>query len=115
MSALYPISDKKVTAIAAQSMGSSIASASIYIGEALSVGAQFTWSGTSPSGTAQIYGSNDNVNFGPIQGAQTITIASNSGTACINLSPLGVAYIQAIYTFTSGTGTLTSIVNVKSI
>lgn len=110
----YPISYQNVTSINAQAMTGNILGATLDVKEAITVCAQFTWTGTSPAGVIQIYGSNDNVNFGPIAGTQTFTIASNAGTECINIPTIGAAYIKAVYTFTSGTGTLTAIVNSKS-
>lgn len=84
---------------------------------------QFVWSGTSPVGTVAIECSSDYevnaagevVNSGtwtPMTvsylgtSVQTIPLSGNSGSGVIDITLTSVPFIRAVYTATSGTGTL---------
>lgn len=76
---------------------------------------QFTYSGTAPVGTLAVGVSNDGINFDyTLLGAAKAT-SGNSGTIIIKDSDIGYKFVQALYTFTSGTGTLNAIINGKRV
>jgi len=62
------------------------------------------WTGTSPVGSLQLYGSPDNVNFFPIGTA--MAVSGNTGLAAWDVIDSGALYLSVVYTKTSGTGTL---------
>jgi hypothetical protein len=87
----------------------------------------FVWSGSSPVGTIAIQGSNDfkllangqpdSANPGtwnslPLSSAgnlvTTIAVSGNSGMGLVDIDATGFYAIRAIYTFASGTGSLTA-------
>lgn len=87
-------------------MSGNLASTAIDIRYVDNLAVQFNFTG-SPSGTFFINGSIDGVNWAPI--AITPSLTTSSSPALANLNFLGFAYIQPGYTFTSGSGTLVSV------
>lgn len=73
---------------------------------------QYTWSGTSPVGAVSVQISNDGVNFDNL--SAPVAVSGNSGTKVIKDSESGYKYIRAVYTFTSGVGSLNVILNGKT-
>jgi hypothetical protein len=67
---------------------------------------QATWSGTSPVGVLQIQFSNDDTNWTDLSGF-TYNLSGNSGSWGFQQVIGGAPYYRAVYTRTSGTGTLT--------
>jgi hypothetical protein len=67
----------------------------------------------SPVGTLQVMGSNDGVNFGNVPGSQFTVAISAAGTYLISDPSPDYSYVQLAYTFTSGTGSITSLINAK--
>ena len=64
-----------------------------------------SWSGSSPSGTIQLYGSADNITFVPLGTA--VTVSGNTGATAWDVVGTGALWLSVVYTKTSGTGTLT--------
>jgi len=64
-----------------------------------------TWSGTSPSGTIQLYGSVDNITFVPL--GNPVTVSGNIGATAWDVVGTGSLWLSVVYTKVSGTGTLT--------
>lgn len=98
--------------IVAASMGATITSASLYIGEARTISAQFTWSaGSSPVGAFSIQCSNDNTSFADVASS---SVSGSSGTALINFDVPGFYYARIVYTRTSGSATGSGWLSAKS-
>lgn len=64
---------------------------------------QEVYTGTAPTGTIIVEGSNDGVNFNTVD-SNAIVLA---GSKMVRISPLEFVYLRVSYTRTSGTGTLT--------
>lgn len=94
----------------AVSMGANASSSSKNINETRSFAVQVSWTGTSPVGTITIFGSNDDSNYTSLT---TVSVAANSGSSLYNASDAGYSFVKVTYTFTSGTGSLTAIINGK--
>jgi hypothetical protein len=93
-------------------MSGNISSGPVDISTLSNYSVQFTWSGTSPIGDISVQISNDGINFDNL--SSPVSISSNSGTKVIKDSESGYKYIQAVYTFTSGVGSLNVILNGKT-
>lgn len=85
---------------------------------------QAVWTGTSPVGTLDIQVSNDHQeNGGVVVNAGTWTsiydapqdITGNTGNMFLNVAAISAAFVRAVYTKTSGTGTLNLYFNGRSI
>lgn len=63
-----------------------------------------------PTGSLQIQGSNDNVNWSSVGSPVAISAAGNT---LVNLGLVGFQFMRAFYDFTSGTGALTLIASGK--
>lgn len=63
-----------------------------------------SWTGSSPAGSLQLYGSADAVNYVPLGTAQAVS--GNSGSAAWDVVGTGALWLSVVYTKTSGTGTL---------
>lgn len=91
---------------------------------------QFSWSGTSPVGAISLQGSNDYKldATGAVANAgtwttltfndagtpvQSIAVTGNTGNGVIDIASTGLYALRVVYTFTSGTGTLTATINAK--
>jgi len=97
--------------IDAQSMSSDITSDPYNINEAISFSVQAIWSnGSSPVGDFVLQGSNDNSTFTDLTSG---SVSGNSGSILINVEKPAYAWIRLFYDRTSGSGTLTAIVNGK--
>ncbi len=82
------------------------------IKEILTGAIQTVWTGSTPIGTLVIQGSCDGVNFTTLaSGSQSIS--GNSGSFLLPLADIGYSYIQAVYTKSSGTGTINVTLNGK--
>lgn len=93
------------TLASAVSMAQSQTSAVLSIPTSFGYFIQASWSGSSPVGTLQVQASADNVtwtNYGSSQ-----SVSGNMGSAILENSASLAPFIQVIYTFTSGTGSLT--------
>lgn len=107
------------------SMGASITSSPQILYLMSKCSFSFKWSGTSPVGTLSVEGSNnftlnnalDPYNTGDwntltlnYQGSavQSIPVSGNTGKGIIDITATGILAVRLVYTFTSGTGTLTS-------
>lgn len=80
---------------------------------------QFAWSGTSPVGTIKLQASNDLVpreseisNWTDITGS-TVDVTGNTGTGMLNVTSSMYSWVRAVYTKTSGTGTLNAVLQEK--
>lgn len=95
----------------AVSMGASFSGTSQECKEASRISAQAIWSaGTSPVGFFIVEVSNNNSDWATINSQ---AISGNTGSLIYN-DTCGYAYIRGSYTRTSGTGTMTVILNGKS-
>ena len=65
---------------------------------------QAVWTGTSPVGTLQIQGSNNNINWS--NDGSTTAVSGNSGNVLIKVTSVCYDYIRIQYAKTSGVGTL---------
>lgn len=96
----------------AQDMSLSSISTIVNIDEAIGYCIQAIYTGA-PVGTLQIKGSNDGVNFTNVPGSQFTVAVSAAGSSLISDPSPFYSYVQLIYTFTSGTGTLNANINAK--
>jgi len=104
---MEPILVCNTTIISAVSMGGDVASSVYNISEISNYAVQFTWSaGSTPIGTINVLISNDGTNFALIGTA--VAVSGNTGTLVIKDTMAGYVYIKAIYTRSSGSGTLTA-------
>jgi hypothetical protein len=67
----------------------------------------------SPVGSLQVKGSNDGINFGNVPGSQFTVAISAAGTYLIADPSPDYSYVQLDYTFTSGSGFITALINAK--
>lgn len=88
-----------------------LTSSAIEIKEGRHAGLMATWTGTAPVGIIALQGSNDGIHFAPIQTA--VAVSGNSGTQVINIPNVAFPFVNALYTKTSGTGTLTVSISLK--
>ena len=104
---MEPILVCNTNIISAVSMGADITSSAYNISDISNYAVQFTWSaGSTPVGTINVLISNDGVNFDLL--AAAVAVSGNTGTKVIKDFMAGYVYIKAIYTRTSGSGTLTA-------
>lgn len=100
--------------IDSQSMGADITSSSKNVQEAISYSVHCIWSaGSTPVGTLDLQGSNDDVNFTSVLESGPAPISGNSGSLLINVEKHSYGYMRVVYTRTSGSGTMTTLVNAK--
>lgn len=71
---------------------------------------QEVYTGTAPTGTILVEGSNDGVNFSTLD-SNAITAG---GSKLVRVSPVEFVYLRVSYTRTSGTGTLTVYISSKT-
>ena len=107
-----------------------ITSSATIIQDLSMIGYSFTWTGSSPVGTIAVQVSNDfalNAQGGvanagtwntitiEYQGApvQSVPVTGNTGNGFIDIDATGAYAMHVVYTKTSGTGTLNSVVNAK--
>jgi len=107
------------------SMTGAITSAAVETKQQDNIGIQFNWTGT-PTGTFSVMVSLDhkqdaqgNVtvpgNWIPLTLSPAITATGSANTAYVDLNQLSAAYIQVVYTPTSGTGTLNVFIGGKGV
>lgn len=94
------------------SMSGNITSLTQDISSVTSISVQCTWTGTSPVGTASLYGSLDNITFTAISDS-SLSVSGNSGSNLWNYDLPAFPYIQLVYTFGSGTGTMNAKISGK--
>lgn len=106
-----PIHLLNSTLVSAVSMGANITSSSLDLNEANTYCAQLIYTGT-PTGTLKLQGSNDNSNWTDISG-KSVALAGSAGSSFLSDTGFGYGFLRIVYTFTSGTGSLTATVNAK--
>lgn len=106
MSSEMPILNKNAAIINNISMAANISSSYSDISESTNIAYHASWTGSSPSGSLQVYVSND-LTLNPIAYGSAIAITGNSGSSGLNLENLGFIYIGFVYTASSGSGNLT--------
>jgi hypothetical protein len=109
---MLPIHLFNIPIYSAQSLAVSSISTIVNIMEVKGYCIQALYTGA-PVGTLQVQGSNDGVNFANVPGSQ-FTIAITGAGESLIIDPIPYyAYVQLIYTFISGTGSLSSLINAK--
>jgi hypothetical protein len=91
-------------------MTTTLTSSTVDIREIPGVAVQGYWSGTSPVGTLTLNGSNDGVVWTAMS---SLSVSGNNGSDMFNYVQPNMAYIQIVYTPTSGSGSLNVRVNCK--
>ncbi len=91
-------------------MIANITSLPVNINEIVSYAIQAVFTG-SPVGNIELQGSNDGINFTLIP--ESSAAVSGAGSYLINVELPAYSFVQVIYTFGSGTGTMTAIINTK--
>src|SRR4029077_10198555 len=69
---------------------------------------QAFWSGSAPVGSLSLNGSLDGINFVSVA---TLSVSGNTGSDMFNVEFPAYSYVQLVYTFTSGTGTMQASIN----
>ncbi len=93
--------------VSGASMAASITGPIVNLNNVAGYAIQFAWSGgATPVGTVSLQVSLDGVNFTALTGA-TASVSGNSGNAVFTSGNAYYLYVQPIYTFTSGTGSMT--------
>ena len=110
---MEPINVTNRPIIVNQPMTAGIQSLAIDISDIVNGAVQFIWTGTAPVGTVNVLLSNDGINFDPAGVAAARSVSGNIGNIVIPFSLAGYKYIQAVFVFSSGTGTLNAIFNGK--
>lgn len=101
--------------IASTTMTANLVSTAFQINNSTTFAMQFIWTGT-PTGTLTVWGSLDGINYNISLGTHAISGAG--GTYTLDLpSTAGIqttaGWVQGTYTFTSGTGVLTTVTGAK--
>lgn len=94
-------------------MSGNLASKVYDISEVNNYAVQFVWAGTTPVGTINVLISNDGINFDLL--ATAVAVGGNTGNKVIKDSNCGYKYIKAVFTFTSGIGTLNASISGKRV
>lgn len=110
MSSEFPIFISNNQVFVNQSLATSANSLIVEIKEARSYAVQLTITGSSFSGSIQVQGSNDMVNWGSDGSPATISAA---GTTILNFSDRGYAYTRLAFTTATGVGTLNAFISAK--
>jgi hypothetical protein len=79
------------------------------------IGIVVNWAGSSPVGALTIQASNDQLTWVSLDFGSTIDISGDSGSHIIDIAQLPYAYLRAVYTKASGTGTLFASLACKQI
>jgi len=87
-------------------------SSSFNCGESVLISTQYTTTGTAPTGTLKLQSSNDNVNWVDIPTASA-SISSVTTGVIPPLVDYAYLYIRAVWTQTSGTGTISATIVAK--
>lgn len=94
------------------SMAASISTGAIDMNRSWQWAVQFVWTGT-PTGTVKVQASCNGIDFADVTSASVAT-GGAAGNFLFNAAvPVGYNYLQLVYTFASGTGTLNAWVNGK--
>lgn len=97
----------------AGNMATTIESPSINIDECTFYSVQVDWTaGSTPIGTCQLEGSNDNITFTVITDS-ILPVTGNSGSNLINTELQAYSWVRVSYFPASGSGTLNAIINAK--
>lgn len=80
------------------------------INEVVSYSVQAVFTG-SPVGNIELQASNDGVNFTLIP--ESYAAVTGAGSYLINVELPAYSFVQVVYIFTSGTGSMTAIINTK--
>lgn len=108
-----PINLLNVSLFSSADMSSTQHSSSIEIREGIRLCFQASWTGSSPVGTLQVEGSNDNVIFSSDPEAAASNVSGNTGNVMIKIANTSYPYVRLTYNATSGTGSLNASVNAK--
>ncbi len=79
------------------------------------IGIVLNWTGTSPVGVISIEVSNDQIVWNALDFGQAIPISGNSGSHIIEITQLPFTYLKAVYTKTSGVGTLFASIALRQV
>lgn len=79
------------------------------------IGIVMNWTGTSPVGVVTIQVSNDQLTWASLDFGSAIAVSGDTGNNVIDIAQLPYSYLRAVYTKTSGTGTLFSSLTCKQI
>jgi hypothetical protein len=100
------------------SMLANIVSLTVLVEDAVSYSIQVAWTGNSPVGTLELQYSDGlrdasgNIIYTP--DAETVSaISGNTGSYMVNVEKPAYSYVQLVYTFASGTGTMQGVANAK--
>ena len=102
---------KNYTLLNGISAASSATTISADLGDLTGASVQVSFSGSNVVGSVALLGSNDNVNFATIP-SSTTAVSASSGVL-YNLNGAQYRYVQVAWTYTSGTGNITTTVLVK--
>jgi hypothetical protein len=108
---MEPIYVRNSPIIIAGDMSGDLSSSAIDISDISNYAVQFSWVGTAPVGSVNVLISNDGVGFDLLASAKSLS--GNSGTLIIKDSDTGYKYVKAIFTFTSGVGSLNASISGK--
>lgn len=101
------------TVIDAEAMSADITSERVNVSRTGSVSVQWVWSGgSSPVGNMITQVSNDGSTWVDLN---TQAVTGNSGSHMINIEEPAYMFIRALYSFSSGSGTLSCIINGKKL
>lgn len=109
MSNITPIFAMNHKIINSQAMTADILSPVIDISEVIGFAVHSIWTGT-PAGNIIIQGSNDGINFFPID---TQAAGGAAGNDLVNVERAHYRYVQVFYDFTSSTGSLSTYLSGK--
>lgn len=103
------------TLVGADMSQASATSASTDVRYMDNIGIVVNWTGTTPVGVLTINASNDKATWIPLNFGATISISGNTGSLDIAINQLPYAHIQAVYTKTSGVGTIFAQLTAKTV
>ena len=99
----------------AVSLSSSQTSAEIEVGQTDYGSIYIFWTGSSPSGTIEVQAKNGAAGtYRPLDFGATISISGASGNHELILTEMPFTYIRLVYTRSSGSGSMTANVTLKS-
>lgn len=99
--------------VTAATMGGNITSTVIDLDYLQGYAVQAVWTGT-PTGSLAIQVSNDQVVWSSLAGVSPVALSGAAGNTMFNVPQSFFRYTQLVYTFTSGTGTLSANACVKA-
>lgn len=101
-----------LTSSVSGSMLANITSVPVNIQEASGFCIQASYTG-SPVGSIEVQASNDPINIGYTTIPTSVTAITGAGSYMLNVDIANFAYVQLVYTFTSGTGTMAASCSAK--